>query len=90
VIGLGDLLGHHRVEDAQRLADLHRAALEPAENGEELFGVARRRRRRHLGAVRARQPAAQTRHRPSPEGERQGHEFRRPGDLVDLHAVYYE
>jgi hypothetical protein len=90
VIGLGDLLGHQRVEDAQRLADLHRAAFELAEDGEELLSVARGRRRRHLRPVRARQPAAQACNRPSAEGERQGHQFHRPGELVDLHVYYYE
>ena len=38
--GAGDLLGQRRLEDRQRLAELHRAALELAEHLEELLGGA--------------------------------------------------
>ena len=36
--GAGDLLGHRGLEDRQRLAELHRPALELAEHGEQLLG----------------------------------------------------
>src|SRR4029079_11785990 len=74
------LCGHHRVEDAQRLADLHGAALEAAEHGEELFGVARRRRRRDVSAIRARERTTEAGDRPAAEAQRQGHQLRRPHD----------
>ena len=39
-VGLDHLLGHRGLEDGEGLADLHRAALERAEHGEELLGGA--------------------------------------------------
>ena len=39
-VGAGDLLGQRGLEDRQRLAELHRPALELAQDGEELLGGA--------------------------------------------------
>ena len=39
-VGRGDLLGHRRLEDRQRLAELHRPALELPEHREQLLGGA--------------------------------------------------
>ena len=54
-VGGGDVLGQRGLEDAQRLAELHRPALELAQGAEELLGRALL----HLGEHRLRGPAAQ-------------------------------
>ena len=45
----GDVFGQRRLEHRQRLAELHRAALELAEHGEQLLGGARLQFGGHLG-----------------------------------------
>ena len=54
----GDLLGHRGLEHRQRLAELHRPALELAEDGEELLGGALLQLRGHRVGGAAREPLA--------------------------------
>jgi len=96
VVRLGDLGRDHRVEDAQCLADLHRAALELPEHGEQLLGVVRGHRRRHRLRVGAHQAPTDTQRRPTREGDRKREKSRGPGDpargatvMICRHHVYY-
>ena len=87
VVGLGDLRRNHRVEDAQGLADLHRPAFELPEDGEQLLGVLRPHRGRHGVRVAADEPTAPPCGGAASEGQGQGEQLRRAGDLV--HVYYY-
>src|SRR5690606_14418553 len=76
----GQLFGQGRLEDGERLAHLHRAALELAEDGEELLGGALLNLRGdHLGGHPG-DPFAETEDGPTSEAERQRGELGGPGD----------
>ena len=69
--GRGVLVGDGGLEHRQRLAELHRAALELAEHGEQLLGALGHELRGDLVAVAADQPAPPAAHRAPghPEGQ---------------------
>ena len=75
----GELLGQGGLEDAQGLAELHRAALELAEHLEQLLGGAGL----HLGGDELGRPAAdplaEPDRRAAGEAEREGRQLRRAG-----------
>ncbi len=79
-VGRRDLLGQRRLEDRDRLAHLHRPALEVAERAEQLLGGALL----HLGEHRvgrgAAEPPAHAQRGAAGEAEGQGGEPRRAGD----------
>ena len=79
-VGAGDLLGQRRLEDRQRLAELHRAALELAEHAEQVLGGALL----HLGGDdlggQAGDPLAEPERGAPGEAQRQRREPGGPGD----------
>ena len=77
-VRLGQLGGHHRLVDGQRLADLHRAPAQLAEHGEQLFRVALHGGSGHGVGVCAGEPTAPSRDRTAGERQRQGGDPGRP------------
>ncbi len=78
-IRLGEILGNRGLHDAQCLPELHRAALEFTEYGEELFGGPGAVAGLDFGAVAAGEPAAEAHGRAARHPERQTCEFRGSG-----------
>ena len=67
----GDVLRQHRLEQAERLAELHRAALELAQYPEQLLGRPLLHLLADLLGRRAAQPLAEAQRGPAGEAERQ-------------------
>ncbi len=79
-VGGGQVLGERRLEDRQRLAQLHRAALELPEHAEQVFGGPSLRLLAEDLVRQARDPLAETDGRASGQAQRQGGELHAAGE----------
>ena len=81
-VGAGDLLGQRGLEHRQRLAELHRPALELAERAEQLLGGALLDLAHHRSAGFAAEPPAEPDRAPPGVAQRQRREPRRARDCL--------
>src|SRR5205807_179056 len=84
-IRLRHVVRHRRLEDAQRLPELHRPALERAEHLEQLLGGLRRKRRADLLRALAGQPLAPPADRSPGDPEWQAGELGGTGGTLARH-----
>ena len=90
--GSRQLVRHRRLEHRQRLPELHRAALELAEHGEQLLGAARHHLGGDLVAVAAGQPATPSGRGPAGHTQGQARELGRtrcgaPGNVTHFNGL---
>ena len=86
------LVRHRGLEHRQRLPELHRAALELAQHGEQLLGAARHHLRGDLVAVAAGQPTTPPGRGPAGHAQRKARELGRarcgtPGDVTHFNGL---